>query len=470
MICRRLIGVFFGVLVAFATSVNVWAQADDEWRPVPCELLGQSDTIFVGLIVGIKEDKKPPNEDQYVLIKFRVSEVFKGIKLAKTVSVRASIYSADYLETSAGKTFLVYASNADDLGILGLNTATKPLSEADRELDFLRGLNTSDPGARIFGKVSFIAKSVLKKDYEQPFTSAIVQIQPSEGEKKLRETRTDLEGRYEIEGLSPGQYRIGVVLPEGSNLYTDDNYLQVNDKGCSKANLEVKTANKVSGKVLDMDGKPVAKVPLELIPDDYEKPAFDVYNGAEVTSSNEDGSFTFSNVPPGKYNLAINYTILPEKESPYPTSYYPGTPVRGKAQIIEIGTGKEIDGIQFVLGPERLIEKKIMGRIVFPDGRPSPDTKVYLKEDENQICCVLKEATTDAKGNFVLVGFATHKYRIWTFVDHKPFTDRVNFIGVSSVFTLNGGTGPFQIVLKPTAKESLDAIDEIEMRERGKLK
>jgi hypothetical protein len=206
------------------------------------------------------------------------------------------------------------------------------------------------------------------------------------------------------------------------------------------------------------------------VPFGFIKPRFDVEEPQESTTSDPDGTFDFDNIPPGKYHLAVNYTFLPEVESPYPTSFYPGTPDRAKAQVIEIAAGKKVDGIKFVLGPERLVERKITGRITYADGRPVANTKVYLKEDENQSCCVLKEATTDAAGNFVLTGFATHKYRIWTFVDHKPFTDKINFIGASGVFILDAKTAPFQIVLRPTLKDSLDAVDEIEMRERGKIR
>lgn len=314
-----------------------------------------------------------------------------------------------------------------------------------------------------------MARSSLYKDSRQRLPSVYLRIR-LDAENKSFEVVTDANGNYLIEGLAPGRYRVSVKLPDGTNLVSEERQVTLVNNGCSEENVDVRYVNKISGKVVDTGGNPIGKVPLELIPFDYIKPRYDVYHHEESTGSNDDGSFTFSNVQPGKYLLAVNYTILPEYESPFPTRFYPGTLERTKAKTVEIEAGKDIDSLRFVLGPERLVEKMITGRVVFPDGSPAPNIQVYLKEDQNQECCVLKDAKTDPQGNFTLVGFVSRKYRIWTFIDRKPFSGSPNLIGASSVFTLDKATPAFQIALRPTTKGSLDAIDEIEMRERGKLK
>jgi hypothetical protein len=211
------------------------------------------------------------------------------------------------------------------------------------------------------------------------------------------------------------------------------------------------------------------KVRVELVPVDYIKPRFDVEGPNESSPTNDDGSFTIWNVPPGKYHMAVNYNILPGRDSPYATSFYPGTKDRLKAQIIVVSEDGNVEGLRYVIPPDKLQEMKVTGRVAYADGRPVVDADIYLKEDENQTCCV-EGTRTDAKGNFEMMGFATRKYRLWTFVEHKPFTVKVDFIGVSPVFVLDKMTGPFTIVMKVTRKFGGDALDEIEMRERGLLK
>ena len=444
----------------------VRAQSADWWTRLPCEYIPQSDAIFVGEVTAVTPDEKK-NDVDWVTVEFVVREAIAGaVKDSKMVS-RSSAYSADYIGVAAGKWFLVYLSKED--GKLILKGETKAINKAAADMDFLRGWDQKDPGARMFGRISLIAKSSLDKNSKQPLPAVNIEIRDEQ--KKAIQTTTDADGNYEVNGLSPGIYTVEVVFPaEGGHLIADGPSNRVYSKGCTQTDVDVHFKNELHGKIVDPVGKPVGKVPLELIPITYTKPRFDVEEPQELTRSNDDGTFVFYNAPPGKYNLAVNYTNLPEFESPYPASFLPGTPDRAKAQVIEIVTGKTIEGIKYVLGPETLKEKKVSGRVVYPDGHPAANAKVYLKEDENQSCCVLKEATTDAQGNFLLTGFGTHRYRIWTFVDHKPFTDKINFIGASAVFTLGGTIAPFQIVLKPTLKETLDAIDEIEMRERGKIK
>jgi len=442
---------------------SVSAQQED-WRPQPCEALARADSIFTGVVVGLPVERNI-KEDEFVLIEFRVGESFLGAKSGDKVAIRATAGFADYLGIAIGRSFLVYTAAANDSLLMSLDYLTKPLTSAGRDMDFLRGYDLRDPSSRVFGKVKYLEKSSLEKEHKKPLTSAVVSIRSANEGREPVETRTDLDGYYEFIGLPAGDYRVGVKVPDEIRQYTHEHFFRVSGRGCWKEDLDISAVNKVSGKVVDANGDPV-KTQLELIPADYFKPEFDVDGPEETSGSNDDGSFSFVNVPPGKYILAVNYTTLPEKESPFPANFFPGTAERGKAHVIEIKPGDEISGLEFVLGSDRLKERKIIGKVIFPDGRPAPDLKVYLKEDENQVCCVLKEAITDANGNFVLAGFISRKYRIWVYDQHKPFTQENDLFGASKVFTLDTDTGEFLIVLMPTNKSSLDAIDALEIHER----
>ena len=458
-----IISVLISLLFLSCGDYKAAAQSGPHLPPLPCVIYNQAPTIFVGQVLSLKADNT--KEADSMLVEMLVREAFAGSSQGTRVILSESAYSADYRGFAVGKSFLVYASKADPGAPIIVRPETKSIDKARAELLFLRGLEQEPPGGRIFGQASLVIKSSLYKDSTEPLEFARLIIR-SDAEKRSFEVTSDEYGNYQVGGLSPGRYWVDVKGPDGATLATAAVQDALVNRGCAEANIDVRPMDNVKGKIVDPNGNAVGRVPLELVPFDYSKPSYDNYRHYEMATSNDDGSFEFINVAPGRYFLAVNFTTVPEFESPYPTSYFPGLLTRSKAQVIEISAGKVIDGLKFVLPPERLVEKKISGRVIFPDGRPSPDTTVYLKEDENQVCCVLKEVKTDSRGNFTLIGFATRKYRLWTFIDHKPFTNTTNFVGASPVFILDAATPAFQIMLKPTTKESLDAIDEIEILER----
>jgi hypothetical protein len=385
-----------------------------------------------------------------------------------------SAYFADEIDMAVGKSFLVYAYNKKTGDTFaGFAPSTKSVEKATAELAFLRGLSENPKGAWIYGGVNQVVRSTLFKNARQPVPYAHVVVK-ADSDKKTFEITADADGNYVVENMPIGNYRVQPVLADDTSLMTDGGQGTLVSNSCDQADIDLRSKNGLSGVVIDSQGKPVSKVPVQLVPVDYVKPKYNIWpydqDDQERAATNDDGSFMISNMPPGKYQLAVNYTILPEFESPYSTSFYPGTVSRERAQVIEIAPGKDIQGIKFVLGPERLAQKKITGRVVFADGRPASGAQIYLKEDENEACCVLTDGVirTDGQGNFTLVGFETRKYRLWAFVDHKPFSNKMNYFGSTSVFVLDKRTGSFQIVLRPTKKDSLDAVDEIEMRERGR--
>jgi len=463
------IGVSLIVAFAFVGA----AQSEYYPPPLPCSILREAPNVYVGQVLSMKVDDSKKEDQEFLQVEFLVRESFVGEPKDGKVVLRNSSYFADSIDIAVGRSFLVYAyykQTGDSFA--GVAPFTKSVEKAGAEMAFFRGLKDNPRGAWIFGSVNQVVKSSLYKNSRQPIPFAHLVVK-ADSDKKTYDVTTDADGNYMLENVPAGYYRVQPVLAGDSNLVSDGGQGTLVNNACDQADVDLHSKNSISGVVVDTRDKPVAKVPVELVPVDYIKPKFNNYRHSQETAgTNDDGSFTISNMPPGKYYLAVNYTILPEFDSPYPASFYPGTPFREKAQVIEIAPGKDIEGIKFILGPERLTQKKITGHVVFADGRPASDAEIYLKEDENEECCVLADSSvrTDAQGSFSLAGFMTRKYRVWTFVDHKPFTNKINFIGASPVFVLDNRTGSFQIVLRPTTKDSLDAIDEIEMRERGLLK
>ncbi len=71
---------------------------------------------------------------------------------------------------------------------------------------------------------------------------------------------------------------------------------------------------------------------------------------------------------PGEYLVGINLARAPSPGTPYPPTYYPGTPKRDEATAITVGAGVVLDGIKMVL-PAPMQQGQIDIRILTATGR-----------------------------------------------------------------------------------------------------
>lgn len=461
--------------VWFGSAGRVSACPVYDFTPTVCEMYGKSKAIFAGRAVKINEQLKDKDGD-YDEVYFQVKESFLGVKKNVVVKVRMNAGNVEYCGFKSGESYLVYAYEDTPNNFFSDANRSRLLAEADEDLNFLRSAGRKDSGSRIYGTVKQFIRSSLEKDNAQPLSMLALKIERSGAENQAFEVFTDANGKYEVEGLSAGEYRITLNLITETNFSNggafsgSGAFVKVGARGCVKQDFEVNFTGEIKGKVLDGEGNPVKSVTVEAIPADFVKPDININEGRELSRTNENGVFVISNVAPGRYILAVGYTIPPDTDSPFPATFYPNALNRGEAAIVEIAANQKIGDLEFRL-PAHLAEKKIKGAVVWADGRPASGVDVYLKEDEYTICCVMKNVKTDANGNFVLIGYENRRYRIWTSSENKVNRKTFRFFGASSIFTpTNDAANFFRIVLNPTTKHSLSALEELEDGERAKTK
>lgn len=181
------------------------------------------------------------------------------------------------------------------------------------------------------------------------------------------QTTTDSNGAYRLEHLADGEY---------SAEFSKDGFQNTGAPGRSavagdvspRVNAQLNPWGALRGRVLDEDGKPAAKVRVEI----------DARDGQTVTDEN--GEFAFQGVFPGYY------TVLAK---PQPTTrieggvklgtvpvYFPSATQLPDAVPVHVDWGSDVTGIAIRL--KSVPVQRLAGVVFQPDGKPAPKATVKL--------------------------------------------------------------------------------------------
>jgi hypothetical protein len=349
-------------------------------------------------------------------VRFEVAQIFRG-ELTEKAEIVTGWGGGDCgYQFNDGETYLVYVrrNKQDQRLYTSICTRTRPISQAADDLDYIRNLSNMNPGAVIFGKVNkHNYKAKEGEDFSLPVSSANLII---EGESLRIETRTDEQGGYRITGLAPGAYKVKLKVPNGmmSDGVRGGGIVEVKadvvERGCQPVDFHFLPDTRVSGRVVDAVGQPVANFPLHIrgAPSDIRNT-----NTFRQAKSNAEGRFEFDEpVPPGDYLLG--FRILGSADGnilPYPRTYYPGVPFKSQAGVISVKEGEHLSDIVLRLPPP-LSEYSVQGFIVWSDGRPAPSEYIYLGILEEGDASGTKTIQADERGHFTLKVYEGLNYKV----------------------------------------------------------
>ncbi|MCI0488830.1 MAG: carboxypeptidase-like regulatory domain-containing protein [Blastocatellia bacterium] len=243
-----------------------------------------------------------------------------------------------------------------------------------------------------------------------PIAGATVVASSSE---RLFEAVTGGNGKYSFSGIPPGKYTVRVTLPPKLSPIEEET-VEVHDRGCAEINYNAVTDGRISGRLLDAQARPLKSKSVSLLP---------IGRGGEPLRplwafTEEDGSFQFKNLPPGRYLLGVNIAEAPDEKLPYKKTFYPSTPVQSKAEVFLLGEGQHLTGIDFRL-PSPLIARTIQGQVVWPDGRPAVKAEVRLEDLESGRSAHWP-AKTGTDGRFTFSGFEGVTYKMVATIPADP--------------------------------------------------
>lgn len=331
------------MLVCLATEAT--ASCPSMSQGPPCLEYWRAEAVFIAMVNRVVPT---PNETGLVIGPYVKTTVYLSVEESfKGIGETSLVLNLDHCghRFKENERYLVYAHrnpNNNQLDVRLGNTRTRLLSEAGEDLEYIRGLTPAQSGGRIFGKVVHYDHKLK----EQRMDVALLQdIRITlEGNNERREVVSDSEGRYEFNGLPQGTYRIRAEMPD--RLGYEEQTIKLSGRECVPLDLHAKRLGQIAGRVLDLNGKPLARVPMSLAPADATLEQIVSERGWISTSTNRDGVYRFTQLAPGRYLVIINRTESEKAQGSevsraFPRLFYPGASDLGGAVVIVVGQKSE---------------------------------------------------------------------------------------------------------------------------------
>ena len=402
----------------------------------PCQQYWEASAVFIGTVIESRLVlvKIGEFEHEQRAVRISIDEAFRGVEGAE-VEVLTGLGDADCgFGFRRTQQYLVYAfrSQTDQKLHTSICTRTRALSEAAKDLAYIRGLSKAKPGGTISGEVIRARRNETGGSDGEPLASVKVTI---DGPQKA-EAVTNAKGEFNIEGIQPGEYTVVPAAPKGLATRGEVTKVMVADRGCAVVYLWFESNARITGRVINSQGLPVAKAEIVLIQANKER-----YNGyVDYAYADENGAYSLKLIPTGRYVLEIRYDGLTSQNRPFPKMYYPGTPYKAQARVFAIEEGQTIDlDIQV---PPLPTESEIRGQVVWPDGKLAANAKVNYGAD-----AVSYTVPVDEEGRFRFKAYDGVTIGLSTYVETaKGQYARAN----GPTITVGANTEPIKLVLRPS--------------------
>lgn len=293
---------------------------------------------------------------------------------------------------------------------------TGPLTDHQEELDYLRRRSRGETITRISGSVEVFGEPL----------GGVEVIATTPGGLEYR-TTSNAQGDYELTHVAPGEYSMRLELSEtqgklyhpahpnpweGIELPGDQAEPEVAPGSCAGVFFELDHNGEVSGRLLEDNGEPASRVPVQLVSAEDVTDVWVARSGV----SDIDGSFRLAGVNPGRYWLGVNINRYDEynRSAPYRAIYHPGVATEEEAQVIEITEAEKVQGLELKLPPRRtprFIEITVVG----PDGTPIEGANIAdapTGDHDDAYYSVSSTAKTDSEGRIEIKAAAGLRYAI----------------------------------------------------------
>lgn len=277
--------------------------------------------VFTGTVKSAVE-----TGDTDKLLQLVPDEVFLGDPNEVTATTNQACLRT---EIQAGEEWLFYLYRDNNTGalILGYDSPSKPIRQAQQDISMLRHLSKLTDSAILTGNLTRIVSNNPWKSAPAP-NHKVVAKRVSDGVEYA--ALTDSSGHYEVE-LPPSTYNLsantqrGLWAPEGEGAFWKH--------GCVDVDFLLHTDGRISGGVTTADGKPARYAQVAIIPLSGDAQSF------TVTADGE-GHFEVGGRQPGQYLVGAGIRAQPSSPPSQPSVYYPGVPTRDRAGTIELGEGE----------------------------------------------------------------------------------------------------------------------------------
>jgi len=281
-------------------------------------------------------------------------------------------------------------------------------------------------------------------------------------------TVTDADGRFRIENIKPGSYRLsyghaGFVDAEKRHHGSGMLLSLTPGQEVKDLLLHVAPAAVITAKVVDGDGDPLASIEVLAIAYgglSHGTPSSRPLNNVGQCSSDDLGECRISDLPAGRYLVAARPRFgSPEPlrvnnddrdATAYTTTYYPGTTEKGMAVPIELHPGDEA---LVKIAPATTPTFHMHGRVTgLPTWAGSEGAQVFLQPQNDENDFPFKTAKLDKSGAFDIEGVLPGSYTIFVL----PSVAR-------NILELQDPSGPQVMVMDQTVTVDTTDVDDLRL-------
>jgi hypothetical protein len=312
----------------------------------PCQATWRSDVVFAGTVVSTTPIVTGSSGLRFpaMQVTFNVDQAFLGAS-AGPLQVVTGMGGGDCgYRFKPGVKYLVYANKNEGSSRLttGICSRTRPFSEAKEDLQYFTTIGPSDTGGRVYGRINEWRRDPAEArgvDYG-PVEGLTVSVR---GKTFGRDVTTNADGRFEVRNLPVGKFTLTVVTPFGFEPNPFEREIEITDpRACSLVDLTIQPLARASGVVVDGSGRPLAGVSVEAVA--AELAGFNPPSYHNPVTTNENGVFEFSTLPPGAYVFGVSLSKAPyTRDSSERAVFLPGTRVASQATVIELKAGDKKD-------------------------------------------------------------------------------------------------------------------------------
>jgi protocatechuate 3,4-dioxygenase beta subunit len=327
----------------------------------------------------------------------------------------------------------------DNLDLLPSASMTRSLGLAVFVLSAL--LLASGQSPTPAAKASSIAGTVVQEPGSMPLKKVLVQVVAEDQKEGGNYTApTDADGRFRIENVVPGRYRIfieriGFAAVNERGLQADTSVFTVQSgQAVDDLLFRMLAAAVITGRVTDEDGDPMAGVGVIA---QRKKPGKVGRENAAAGTTNDLGEYRLAGLFPGQYWIVTtpppdfrDYEQRPEKsqtadnkdkndsqpDTRYVTTYYPAAYDALQASVVTLKAGDEMP-VNFTLVPARTY--RVRGIVTGVGAGQKAVVEVLSKAGE-----IVRSSEAGADGQFEVTGVAPGAYMLMASAgtDSQPLT------------------------------------------------
>jgi len=278
----------------------------------------------------------------------------------------------------------------------------------------------------LFGMISMYALAQTTQGWEisgtvttdsGPVKNAFVIIT---GPESVSPARTDGEGRYSLQGVTPGRYSLRVQKKDNTS-EPRSRAVTLNHGLRLRVDFRIPVGAVLAGRVLDQDRQPVSGVVVLAMAKSTRGGRVHLkMSGGDKT--NDLGEYRIAHLPDGAYVVAAASSPLKlrkrastsgtatVKGNP-PITFYPGSRALETAAILQVRSGEERPGLDIMLRKEetKCVFFRVNGAFV---GAQASSTNILLEEQIGANAPALAQGEITGAGPYEICGLPSGEYRL----------------------------------------------------------